>query len=234
MDEKTLSRYNSPEGATDYVGKFDRRWTERINDWNEQRLLRRLLHSAGVEKVPGVALDLPCGCGRLYPIVREVADRVVEGDWSFHMLLEARLSASSGNSPGPASGFVRGTALTLPFIDRAFDFVLSVRLCHHIGEHAERIQYVWEVMRVSGKWLVFTYFDQTSLKNRLREFNRRFNGKRAKRTLHPSEVAALARSAGFDVVRSVPMSRLFSGHRYAVLRRKGDIPASAPERSLTT
>lgn len=225
MDEKILNHYNSPEGATDYVGKFERRWTERINDWNEQRLLRRLLRSSGVGKVLGFALDLPCGCGRLYPLVREVANRVVEGDWSFHMLSQARTSASNGDTPGPALGYVRGTALTLPFSDRAFDFVLSVRLCHHIREHVERIQYIQELMRVSGKWLVFTYFDQTSLKNCLRDFRRRFNGKRAKWTLHPGEVDALARSAGFDVVRSVPMSRLFSGHRYALLRRKDVIPA---------
>ena len=225
MDESTLARYNSPEGATDYSGKFERRWTERINDWNEQRLLRRLLRSASVEKVPGVALDLPCGCGRLYPIVHEIADRVVEGDWSFHMLSTARTAESNGRNLAPALGYVRGTALKLPFGNRVFDFVLSARLCHHIREHGERITYVREIMRVSDRWLVFTYFDETSIKNRLRNFRRRFNGKRPKWTLHPREVEALARAEGFEMVRSVWVSRLFSGHRYAVLRRKS---ASTP------
>jgi hypothetical protein len=105
--------------------------------------------------------------------------------------------------------------------------VLSVRLCHHIREHQERLQYLREVMRVSRKWLVFTYFDTESIKNRTHEFRRRFNGKRSKWTLDSREVNEISRSAGFEVVRSIWMSRFFSGHRYVLLRRP-DSPLATP------
>jgi len=226
MDERILSHYNRPEGVSDYSGKFERKWNERVNNWNEQRLLQRLLRSASVGKVPGLALDLPCGYGRLYPIVREIAGQIVEGDWSFHMLSTAQMAQGNGKKPGPVISYVRCTALRLPFGNGAFDFVLSVRLSHHIRDHQERIQYAREIMRVSRKWVVFTYFDQTSLKYRLHEFRRRFNGKRPKWTLHPREVEELSRAEGFDLVGSMCISRFFSGHRYALLRRKDPVHPS--------
>ncbi|MFQ5457002.1 MAG: class I SAM-dependent methyltransferase [Myxococcota bacterium] len=221
MDEKILDFYNSPEGAVDYSGKFQRHWTERVNDWHEQRMLRGLLRAAGVEKVPGYALDLPCGVGRLYPVVRDISARVVEGDWSFHMLSTARGVRLRGGPPGPAAGYVRGTALDLPFGDNVFDFVLSVRLCHHIRDREERFHYVREILRVSRNWVVFTYFDETSLKNRWREFRRRWNKKRSKWTLREEDIREIAGKHGFEIVQTRWLSRFFSGHRYVVLRKRG-------------
>lgn len=234
MDQDILSRYNSPEGATDYTKKFERHWTERVNNWNEQRLLKRLLQSVTIEKSANRALDLPCGYGRLYSVLRDLGVSVVEGDWSFHLLSAARFfHAHEGHSALP-SGYVRATALNLPFKDRAFGLVLSVRLCHHIREHHERVQYLREIMRVSRNWLVFTYFDTDSVKNRTHEYRRRFNGKRSKWTLSSQEVADLSRAAGFELVRSAWMSRFFSGHRYVLLRRieaAGDAGVTQPPRS---
>jgi SAM-dependent methyltransferase len=219
MDRDVLSRYNSPEGATDYTKKFQRHWTERVNNWNEQRLLKRLLESVSMETLDRWALDLPCGYGRLYHVLGDLGASVVESDWSFHLLSAARLfHADQRHSPPPA-GYVRATALSLPFRDRAFGLVLSVRLCHHSREHEERLRYLRELMRVSGQWLVFTYFDTGSIKNRTHEFRRRFNGKRSKWTLDAREVKEVSESAGFEVVESIWMSRLFSGHRYVLLRR---------------
>ena len=83
MDKKILSHYNSAKGLADYTNKFKRHWTERLNNRHEQQLIRRLLRFASITTVDGVALDLPCGYGRLYPIVREVCQHVVESDWSF-------------------------------------------------------------------------------------------------------------------------------------------------------
>ncbi|HEY7323093.1 MAG TPA: class I SAM-dependent methyltransferase [Candidatus Binatia bacterium] len=219
MDKEILSRYDSPEGATDYTKKFQRHWTERVNNWNEQRLLKRLLQPVAVEKFDRGALDLPCGYGRLYHLLRALGASVVESDWSSHLLTAARHFHAGDQNPPPPAGYVRTTALSLPFKDRAFGLVLSVRLCHHIREHRERLQYVREMMRVSDKWLVFTYFDTESIKNRTHEFRRRFNGKRSKWTLDPAEIKELSQSAGFEVVQSIWVSRFFSGHRYVLLRR---------------
>ena len=90
MDENILARYNSAEGADDYLHKFERHWTERVNNWHEQRLIRRFLRAVSGVDPNGLALDLPCGYGRLYSIVRELGIPVVEGDWSFPLLTTAR------------------------------------------------------------------------------------------------------------------------------------------------
>jgi SAM-dependent methyltransferase len=220
MDKKILDRYDSREGAASYEKKFKRHWTERINDSQERRLVHRLLKETLNGKPLGVVMDLPCGYGRLYPIVQEFAERVVEGDWSSHLLSLARERQREKTAGRNAPVYVRATALSLPFPDGAFDLTLSVRLCHHIREHSERIQYVKEILRVSRQWAVFTYFNRDSLKNRIREFRRRFNGKRSKWTLSASEIRALAREQGFEPVCDVPLSRLFSGHHYAMFRRR--------------
>jgi ubiquinone/menaquinone biosynthesis C-methylase UbiE len=226
MDERKLVRYNTFEGADSYSRKFHKKLSERVNNRNEQRLLRRLLKGIAAEDSrlgEGLALDLPCGCGRLFPLVSEFVGRVVEGDWGLDMLRIARqtqLAPGEGVAAVPALGYVRATALQMPFGSNRFDLVVSVRLCHHIREHHERLQYLRELLRISRRWVVFTYFDFHSLKNRWRELRRRFSHKRSKWTLRTAEVRGVGEEMGFELRRSVPLSRLFSGHRYAVLRRR--------------
>lgn len=219
MDEQILARYNSDEGAQDYLQKFQRHWTERVNNWHEQRLIRRFLRKVSSIDRNGLALDLPCGYGRLYSIVRELGLPVVEADWSFPLLAAARSIHANRYRTGPAQNYVRATALAMPFKARAFEFVLSARLSHHIREHEQRLRHVREVLRVSGKWAMLTYFDTASVKNRAHEFRRRFHQKRAKWTLTLEEVRAIGHSEGFEVVQWAWISRFFSGHRYILMRR---------------
>ena len=119
----------------------------------------------------------------------------------------------------PAQNYVRANALALPFSGGAFEFVLSVRLSHHIRDYEQRLQHLREVLRVSRKWVMFTYFDAGSVKNRLHEFRRRSRGKRAKWTLTLAEVEMIGRAQGFEIIKWAWISRYFSGHRYVLLRR---------------
>ncbi len=220
MDREILSHYNSERGARSYTTKFERKWSERIINRHEQRLLRGLIEGIARRSSLERALDLPCGYGRLLPILKRHVPRVFEGDWSLPLLKIARDNQEVEPPSNRASGYVRATALALPFANEAFDLVLSVRLCHHIRLHTERLLYVRELLRISGQWVVFTYFDYHSLKNRLREIRRKLFGTPPKWTLKTSEIAEIAGEMGFEIVRSIPLSRFFSGHRYIVLERK--------------
>lgn len=219
MDSDILARYNSAEGADDYLHKFEKRWTERVNNWHEQRLIRRFLRSVSTVDPKGLALDLPCGYGRLYSIVRELGIPVVEGDWSFPLLTTARRIHSRRYGLETTQNYLRATALALPFSGGAFEFVLSVRLSHHIREREQRLQHLREVLRVSRKWAMFTYFDAGSVKNQLHEFGRRFRRKRSKWTLTFAEVQSVGHAEGFEVIQWAWISRFFSGHRYVLMRR---------------
>ena len=59
MDEQILSRYNSAEGAGGLRRQIKKHSTERVNNWNEQRLLRKLLSAVAKSPGQGLALDLP-------------------------------------------------------------------------------------------------------------------------------------------------------------------------------
>ena len=218
MDESILARYNSVDGAKSYTRKWEKHWTERLNNRTEQALVKRILERVGDLGPNSVGLDLPCGYGRLAPLASRNVGRLVEGDWSFHLLCEAREFLGETAVARPL-GFVRGTALNLPFPDATFDLVLSARLCHHISREDERLRYVHEMLRIGRGWVVFTYFDTYSLKNRLHSARRRFNGKREKWTLSNEQVRTAADNMNYEVIDLVPLSRLFSGHRFAVLRR---------------
>ena len=219
MDEKILARYNSAEGADDYLHKFERHWTERVNNWHEQRLIRSFLRSVSSVDPKGLALDLPCGYGRLYSIVRELGLPVVEGDWSFPLLTAARSIHTRRYGAAGSQDYLRATALALPFGDGAFEFVLSARLSHHIREHDQRLQHLREILRVSRRWVMFTYFDGRSVKNRFHELRRRFNGKRGKWTLTLEEVQKVGHAEGFELAKAAWISRFFSGHRYVLMQR---------------
>jgi ubiquinone/menaquinone biosynthesis C-methylase UbiE len=216
LDKPILARYNTTEEALRYNQKFNRRFTEKVTDWFEQRLLENIL-----ESLPkgGSALDVPCGCARLFPIVRARFDRVVEADWSFGMVQQSRANIAALGHPA-AAGFVRVTALDLPFRDGTFDLALSVRLSHHIRLPEERARHIREVLRVARRSAVFTYFDHHSVKARMRRAQRMFRPeKREKWTVRRDEIESIAAAMGWRLLRTVPLSRFFSGHRYAVLER---------------
>lgn len=217
MDPQVLARYNTREEAARYNQKFERRLTERVTNWHEQALVRRILS----EIAPGgSALDVPCGAGRLFPLLRARFDRVFEADWGFDMVRQARANHQAAQRD--AAGFVRLTALALPFKDRSIDVVFSARLSHHIRELDERRRHVSEALRVARRAVVVTYFAHESLKAKMRRMYRFLGSrKREKWTLKTDEVAALAKEHGFTLVASWPISRLFSGHRYALLVRGG-------------
>lgn len=220
MDKRILDNYNSENGARNYTKKFESKWTERVSNWHENRVARALIAEIASKTPLKNALDLPCGYGRLMPVLRKHIPRVFEADWSFHLLRIARNNQRTNPSLKEADAYIRTTALCMPFADQSFDLVLSIRLCHHIREYFERLTYLHELLRISRQWVVFTYFDYYSIKNIWHEIRRIFNRKRSKWTIKEYEINQMAQDMGFEIFRSIPLSRLFSGHRYVVLRKK--------------
>ncbi len=215
MEKQVLDRYNSPQGAVSYTGKFDRRFAERVNNVVEQRLVRGML---GMLPKMALSIDVPCGYGRMYPLIKEVSAQVVECDWSFHLLKECR--ARQLATPDPARGWVRATALRLPYADACVDLIFSARLCHHINAPEEREQYLRELLRVSRRYVLFTYFDAASFKNRRRELKRLFVNTKSKYTMSRDQVARIAAESGYKILQARALAPLFSGHRYTLLERQ--------------
>jgi SAM-dependent methyltransferase len=208
------------EKAASYDTKYDRELHKRISKRREKRLLDAILARTGANDR---VLDVPSGTGRLSDVLARHGERIYEVDYSLEML---RLCRQNGEAYRPR--LAEATALRLPFADRAFDLAVSIRLSHHLPEREARLAHLREVLRVSRRCALITFFDERSWKNQLREARRRFaaSGKRSKYTLRRDEVHRAAAEQGFRVVGFWPLSRLFSGHDFALFERD---PAAGPK-----
>ncbi len=211
MEEKVVARYKSREGAASYNTKYDREWHKRLTTRREYRVIERCLRIAGPQDL---ILDLPCGCGRLFRALQPHGRRFVEMDISLEMLKFARQNLAEW---GPA--LAEASAFHIPLRDGAVDLAFSARLFHHIPDPVERRRYIHELCRVSRRWVVMTFFHTWSLKNILRVLRRPLNRKKPKVTMTTGELREIARAAGYEVVATIPLFRIGSGHHYAVLRR---------------
>ena len=211
MEEKVLAHYKSREGAASYNTKYEREWHKRITTKREYKVIDRCLRITGPQDL---VLDLPCGCGRLFGALHPHARRHVEMDVSLEMLKFARQNLAEWKP-----GLAEASAFHIPLKDGAVDLAFSARLFHHVPDPEERRQYIRELCRVSRKWVVMTFFHTWSLKNILRVLRRPFNKKKPKVTMTTGELREVARTAGYEVVTTIPLFRLASGHHYAVLRR---------------
>lgn len=212
MSQAKLDNYNSPRGATAYKSDYERKLHRKVSDRWERQIFTRFFAVVGPVRS---ILDLPCGAGRLYPLFQDHAATVIEGDWSWSMLKLNRDDHSAG-----ARGYVRATGLAIPLRDRAVDMVVSVRLSHHLEREPDREQHLRELCRVADKAVILTFFSHWSLKNVLRRLRSPFNRKQPKNTLRSTQVRRVAAECGFAVQALVPLSRIGSGHVFALLQRR--------------
>jgi ubiquinone/menaquinone biosynthesis C-methylase UbiE len=184
--------------AQRFSGAHQRRST--LRKW---RAIRRGLG----EDFGGIAsvLDLPCGTGRFTELLLDAGKRVVNADRSWAMLEAARRKAGER----PAS-HVHCDAARLPFADRSFDLVLSVRFLLHVPKDL-RAEVMREMGRVSRRWVVV----DVRHKYCLTTVGKRWRARIAGREL-PSARSSLAeidedvRRAGLRLVKRTWLSPGFS------------------------
>lgn len=202
--------YQQLDAAAAYNVKYERELLKRWSTRREFRLLDRLLSSQPRSRA---LLELPCGGGRLSRAMAPYADLLIEADVAFGQLEYARQNRDSATR----QVWLTASALRIPFRDASLDGAVCIRLSHHLPHPAEREQLLIELLRVARRFVIFTFFDYHSLKNRLRRLRRPFDRKRPKYTMTQADVRALAARQGAHVAACPALSRLGSGHRYALL-----------------
>jgi SAM-dependent methyltransferase len=208
--EAYAQNYQKDQSAATYNIKYRACWTKRMTTRREQSLLDRLLRSQGRCKV---LLDLPCGGGRLSAPMAPHTDLLIEADVAMGQVryLREHGRVSTEQAWMIASGF------QIPFRDASVDGTISVRLTHHLPKEAERQQLVRELLRVSKRFVIVTFFDYHSVKNTLRRLSRPFNRKSPKSTMKKEELRRLAEECGARLVEHPALSLIWSGHRYALM-----------------
>ena len=207
-------RYQDIRDAAQYNAEYQQRLFKRMSTVREFSLLRRLLSSQGHNKT---ILDVPSGGGRLSAEIAEFADLVIEADIAQGQVMYGKQNCRVATP----QIWMTASAFCLPFRDNSVDATVCCRLCHHLPTEQERDALVTELLRVSRKFVLMTFFDYRSLKNLLRRARRPFDGKPPKMTMTIEEVAALARRGGAGILQSPYLAPLSSGHRYALMVKDG-------------
>lgn len=204
--------YQQVENAATYNLAYREKLLKRSSTRREFELIRAHMARVGRSRV---ILDLPCGGGRLTPAFAGTADLVIEADIALGQLLYGRKESSVATP----RFWMTASAFHIPLRDGAVDGTISVRLSHHLPTPAERERHLTELLRVSRRFVIMTFFDYYSLKNWLRRMRQPFDRQPPKMTMTTYEVADIARQHGARLVDAPPLSRIGSGHRYALIVR---------------
>ena len=222
---ETWGEPQADEQSTNYQGEYQR--VDRAAAYNlsyRQRLLKRQstqrefqLIRQHVERVgrSRIILDLPCGGSRLTPAFANAAELVIEADIAHGQLLFGRAESSVATP----RVWMTASAFHIPLRDNSVDGTICVRLSHHLPTAAERERLLTELLRVSRRFVIMTFFDYHSLKNLLRRLRRPFDRQPPKMTMTTARVAEFAREHGARLIAAPPLSRIGSGHRYALIAK---------------
>lgn len=214
-------RWKSPDVADHYDSERFESLVGRLYHRLQCRALRRCLrHVPGGSRI----VDVPCGTGRMLPLLLCYASSVIGMDVSEPMMRHARRRL---NGQGRVC-FVRGDAKAMPLADRSVDAVFCIRFAMHL-KPAERSAVLQEFARVSRNHVVVE-FGCDSRWHRVRRFLRSlfFKVLRPRHTYPKSvskqDIVAGSRGAGLEVCGWQWTQRLASESVF-VHMRKQEVPA---------
>ena len=230
-------RWSRPSDARRYR---DGRWRSARAGGRDPSLVRRILEQHGVEVSRGGILDAPCGTGRLRPTLEARGAPYVGVDVSASMLRPDASGASDAAGAGGAGFELHGRVLraaveSLPFGPDTFDVVVSCRLLHHVHEREDLEAFVRELVRVSNRLVVASFWDQASLHAwRRRVGLRRGPRPEGRRAVAKAVLRRLFEQAGAPIVgfhhsfRFVSQQTFLVAHKGRTVRR----PARAARAKL--
>jgi uncharacterized protein YbaR (Trm112 family)/ubiquinone/menaquinone biosynthesis C-methylase UbiE len=199
-------RYVDFEKARNYNLKYDQKVLKRLSTMREYQILKRLL---GQQKHCETMLEIPCGGGRISPQLADATDLLIQADIGLGQILYA-MTKDSLNIP---QIWMTASAFRIPLQDSSVDASVCIRLSHHLMVAEERESLLVELIRVSRRFVIMTYFDYHSIKNMLRIVR----NKKSKLTMTKSQISALAATHGSTLVANPWLSIINSGHRYALV-----------------
>ena len=181
----TAARYEDHDRSRGYGDRNPKR------NRQELALLERVWPGRPGERV----LDMPCGAGRLLPLLEARGHQVAQADGALAMLREVTVRGFRGSLT------VQADALQLPFADDAVDGVVMFRFLHHLPTDAARAA-IGEACRVAKRFVVVSIFHPVSA-HHLRRRTKQLLGAPATRfAMTRAEVSRVAKRAGFRVAAS--------------------------------
>src|SRR5262249_30394836 len=142
-------RWLSAAAGEHYQG---RRWRSERRRRRDPELVAALLERHLPAQVETLLLDAPCGAGRLSATLAQ-RGRTIGVDLSPSMRAAARRAGAG------AQGLLLGDVAALPFRNSAFDAVVCCRLLHHLSEPGAFQGVLAELVRVSRRLVIASFWD---------------------------------------------------------------------------
>jgi SAM-dependent methyltransferase len=222
-ETQTLLHYQDPEIAKLYrdlsvePGHGLQGFLARTIRVAEQKAIARALDRTLRGRVAESILDIPCGTGKLAPVLSGRGKRIVAADVSEAMMELAR--AAYTGVPG-FEGFRVADAEELPFADGEFEVVVCLRLVHRVPESLRR-KMVRELARVSSGLVVLSLgIVDPAEQLRLGLRRRLVPGRPVSVPCTGDEARELFEEAGLQLFRARPILPMLSAEWVYVGRKK--------------
>ena len=154
---EVVESYNNQQRAEKYSAYFCDTPSHIRKDKREKQCV-----TAALGRIPRGAhvLDIPCGAGRMYPLLKQMGFRTVGADASPYMVELARKRAVSLKSQNAfmEDSFCVADVLNTGFADKQFDAVLCNRLFHHFSCPKTRQTALRELSRICSGPIVVSFF----------------------------------------------------------------------------
>ena len=194
--------------------------SQAVVNLREQRRVRVLVeHSRATHPAGRLAriLDLPSGVGRFTPRLRESTSQLVCSDRDGGRLLALR----AAEEPAVAPSIVQSDLTApLPFADGSFDLVFNFRFFHHVRDAALREHVARELVRVSARDLIVSYYHRARVHQLHTRLWRRPGHSLDLAHAPRAEFLALFERLGCEVISDAAVIPVIHANRVALLRRR--------------
>lgn len=159
--KEIIKEHYEDQGVVDHYS--DNRFTGRRlrTHKKESKIVDRFFKKIG--NVSSI-LDVPCGAGRFQKQLLQYVDNLTEMDYSHLMAAKAKANMSEKFSEEilHKTKFVSGSIFQIPFPDKSFDLVFSMRIYHHFRTEDDRVNILKELKRVTKDWIILSFYNAFS------------------------------------------------------------------------
>ena len=212
-DHQPLFKADDGKVVDAYGGRRYTGHSQGFIDRRERACLEQLIRNWAA--APGqTVLDMPCGYGRIAPMLVRSGLTPLWGDISLAMAqrVSRRPEAKSG------VGQLVGNSEQIPLATNAVDGATCIRLIEHFRLGQSRTDVMRELGRVVRRWLVVSFYDGASIHGKTKRLACKMRGKKVAVAMQSrASFRAEADAAGLDVIAFHAPVRFVHAHTFALL-----------------
>ncbi len=203
-----------------YQKKHHQGLSRKISNWREIQVARKALILAGQ---PELVLDLPCGAGRFWPMLKEKQSRtVIAADNSAAMITVAE-EANPWHRAQKIS-CIQTSVFDIDLPDASVDSILCMRLIHHIGKKKDRRAMLKELHRVTKDTVIISMWVDGNYKawrrrQQQKERRREDNKEQNRYIIRRATIEKEFHECGFEIVSHLDLLPIYQMWRTYVIRK---------------